>query len=546
MVTHWLLSTVYNYLETNKKKEHLEKVIISLYDKDVETIKGFNVYYKNMMNHNEFSDSEECENKMLNEDLICFDSFSETNNETFKFKIGLTTISLVIGDVIEYRDKTNFNSLKNLSFSPIQDMINYTPNEQLKDDLISSLFHANDKNYQNVSYSVTNEGFFNVINKQSAKRILEALAIFASAMRHVLKLKTVKIIFDNNLNEKEEIFKNFCDVAKILKYDFKKAERKMKEIKNQIDSSNISNRKIKKIKFELVSDDQIKIDKAIEHINKSLNSAKSILFIDNDAIKTFKDEQIEEIRRKCLSIKVGAIIDKQIGKIKLDGMKEKVFQAIMIVNNLIADYAAILATKARKICENVQWEYSKDNINWQPFNVYLNEIIENKFKISNEQNYFTIPEFDDYEEAACTIDFKNSKIFDASTKVEIFQLRRNVAKSENIDIKIPSVWDKTKECELVSLDSTTDSIEYKEVLDVFNGKQFGGNIIKIQRVQNLALYIQYQAHKKHFEKRDFNEKTLFHGTNSTSVSSIWTTGFNRSYAGLNNTRKYNYLFTAKK
>ena len=47
------------------------------------------------------------------------------------------------------------------------------------------------------------------------------------------------------------------------------------------------------------------------------------------------------------------------------------------------------------------------------------------------------------------------------------------------------------------------------------------------------------AQKKYFQKKHDSkwpiEKTLFHGTSSDFVESIWRNGFNRSYAGKNAT-----------
>ena len=58
----------------------------------------------------------------------------------------------------------------------------------------------------------------------------------------------------------------------------------------------------------------------------------------------------------------------------------------------------------------------------------------------------------------------------------------------------------------------------------------------------MRIYIQYQAHKIHFQERDpnnVNEKTLFHGTTGDTVESIWKQGFNRSFCGKNATGKLN-------
>ena len=62
-------------------------------------------------------------------------------------------------------------------------------------------------------------------------------------------------------------------------------------------------------------------------------------------------------------------------------------------------------------------------------------------------------------------------------------------------------------------------------------------IVKIQRIQNPALYFQYIARKKEMDKFNpqghKNERRLFHGTKPDTCSQINHGGFNRSYCGQN-------------
>ena len=87
--------------------------------------------------------------------------------------------------------------------------------------------------------------------------------------------------------------------------------------------------------------------------------------------------------------------------------------------------------------------------------------------------------------------------------------------------------------------------EYKEVQTAFTSTippagSSGGNIwnslIKIQRIQNPALYAQYAGRKKIMKKENptiENEKRLFHGCKRSVVDNIYYQGFNRSFAGAN-------------
>ena len=90
------------------------------------------------------------------------------------------------------------------------------------------------------------------------------------------------------------------------------------------------------------------------------------------------------------------------------------------------------------------------------------------------------------------------------------------------------------------VDLQTGSAEYNNVLKEFQktmvqGKSYN-NIVKIQRVQNPALYAQYIVKKAVMDKHIHghqNERRLFHGTEMSSCPKINTTNINRSFAGQN-------------
>ncbi|CAF1477889.1 unnamed protein product, partial [Rotaria sordida] len=60
-------------------------------------------------------------------------------------------------------------------------------------------------------------------------------------------------------------------------------------------------------------------------------------------------------------------------------------------------------------------------------------------------------------------------------------------------------------------------------------------IIRIERIQNEAWYIQYLAHSREFQTRinEINEKRLYHGCPEASANKIIESWFNRSFAGVN-------------
>lgn len=88
---------------------------------------------------------------------------------------------------------------------------------------------------------------------------------------------------------------------------------------------------------------------------------------------------------------------------------------------------------------------------------------------------------------------------------------------------------------LVQLDSVVNAEEYKKVSDQFH-KTCPNNILKIERVQNPALYGAYIVYKQTMDKaggRGSNEMNLFHGTKGQKCQLINHKGFNRSFCGEN-------------
>ncbi|XP_066203706.1 protein mono-ADP-ribosyltransferase PARP15 [Saccopteryx leptura] len=78
--------------------------------------------------------------------------------------------------------------------------------------------------------------------------------------------------------------------------------------------------------------------------------------------------------------------------------------------------------------------------------------------------------------------------------------------------------------------------EYDNVKNKFFQICFSYTIEKIERIQNIFLWQDYQLKKKHMDIKNGhtdNERILFHGTDADSVPNINQHGFNRSYAGKN-------------
>lgn len=89
------------------------------------------------------------------------------------------------------------------------------------------------------------------------------------------------------------------------------------------------------------------------------------------------------------------------------------------------------------------------------------------------------------------------------------------------------------------VDLSSSDAEYVDVRQKFDqtmAKHYR-SIVRIQRIQNPALYFQFIVRKKEMDKYNppghQNEHKLYHGTSADTCPKINQSGFNRSFAGKN-------------
>ncbi|KAM4523815.1 protein mono-ADP-ribosyltransferase PARP12 isoform 2-T2 [Fundulus diaphanus] len=127
--------------------------------------------------------------------------------------------------------------------------------------------------------------------------------------------------------------------------------------------------------------------------------------------------------------------------------------------------------------------------------------------------------------------------FVSAAEVRTKKVRRPPANSPSV----PDNWDKTQipptGFSRVALPRTSDEFQRLETL--FCTTQRGFDIIKIERIQNKALWEVFQWQKNQMKNnnggREVEEKQLFHGTNSKYVDAICLNNFDWRICGVNGT-----------
>ncbi|CAI9714776.1 protein mono-ADP-ribosyltransferase PARP14-like [Octopus vulgaris] len=163
------------------------------------------------------------------------------------------------------------------------------------------------------------------------------------------------------------------------------------------------------------------------------------------------------------------------------------------------------------------------------------KIVTDGFEISKEFEYF---------EATSNRSEKLEKLYRTllTTKATIVQLERafSITGFFNTKIRIkpiPDTWSPMEDEELIKIVPVTNGSEYDDIQATFRRNLPSYRIIKIERIQNKALYHGYQALKRKYEAENPNITNevdgLWHGTAEGAVDGINKSGFNRSYCSKN-------------
>ncbi|XP_078669744.1 protein mono-ADP-ribosyltransferase PARP14-like isoform X2 [Branchiostoma floridae x Branchiostoma belcheri] len=194
--------------------------------------------------------------------------------------------------------------------------------------------------------------------------------------------------------------------------------------------------------------------------------------------------------------------------------------------------------QAELMSREVQWCYLEQDT-YQPYSPELNAVLEQAKRHGRSYVDFTKP--DTLE--ACHVDFIRMK----ETRILTGDTRLIVRKDTKTDL--PEFWDPQGDDEVKVVELSEGSLEFQETYMYF-AKTIGdkpSKVVKIERIQNPALWRQYQVKKEKMDRTNKaadNERRLFHGTSTGSCSHINAHGFNRSFCGKNATLYGNGVYFA--
>ncbi|KAF6730318.1 Poly [ADP-ribose] polymerase 14 [Oryzias melastigma] len=281
--------------------------------------------------------------------------------------------------------------------------------------------------------------------------------------------------------------------------------------------------------FHICGGTQAKVDAAKKWITDLIvNEQTSTAITDNVILDLSKAESqlINDIQKKMGVTIQMTNIDSQASLI-VEGLSKDVIKALSEISNILKNVRnkQELDKKVELAGAVADWQYQLQGQPFQSFDALTNYELEHalqqdqksvNIKVQGKDYTASLPEGPATDKKGNTLQI----------------IRIDKLKGDDI----PPHWEpmpaKTT-CLLTNVQTGTP--EYNEVLKLFQAT-CNRNVIKIERVQNPALWKSLQIKKNELETRNGhqnNEKRLFHGTSEDTVKIINERGFNRVYAGKN-------------
>ncbi|XP_059394824.1 protein mono-ADP-ribosyltransferase PARP14-like [Carassius carassius] len=253
--------------------------------------------------------------------------------------------------------------------------------------------------------------------------------------------------------------------------------------------------------------------------------------IHDPAIAHFTKEDGEMLKAMQRELTVSVRLEKkgQDSVITLEGLTRDVHTADNRIRNMIrkVERKEKRRSEAFFISSMVQWQYQENGRSIKNFDMLTNYDLEEAYRKRQPTVKIKINN-DEYE-----ADLVRKEATKRGISIELNRVDLQAA--AGAQSPLPSHWEDMTGQPVILINLTAGSKEYADVEKEFRRTNLTFNIIKIERVQNSALWKSYMIKKEELEvknKHKNNEKLLFHGTDTYKTDQINHHGFNRSFAGM--------------
>ncbi|KAL8183202.1 UNVERIFIED_CONTAM: hypothetical protein K2H54_023067 [Gekko kuhli] len=286
--------------------------------------------------------------------------------------------------------------------------------------------------------------------------------------------------------------------------------------------------------FEICGEHKKNIENTEAWLKQLILQEQTENCISDVLIDMFDEAEIKQLNDLQRRLHIAIDLDRKQSppSITIAGIPRDVLEAFTEIQTLIQRMKDNREEQSKaKLAQNlVEWQYSPNEDQFHPFDLLDNLHLEDA-KISNTKQVKISIQGKSY-----MADIKKRIATDnQGRKISI----KRIAKEEGKLLQgLPTNWEDMKGAlmKIVSLQPTT--AEYQDAERRFRATCPTQQIEKIERIQNPYLWQSYKVKKELMDNKNGhgnNEKLLFHGSPSSTVTTINQTGFNRSYAGKNAT-----------
>ncbi|XP_069840936.1 protein mono-ADP-ribosyltransferase PARP14-like [Dendropsophus ebraccatus] len=400
----------------------------------------------------------------------------------------------------------------------------------VKKDVIDVLTECDRLQAASVAFPALGTGIGKLSADAVASIMLEAVVDYVSSAS-IKSVKTVKVVifdpsmlkdFSASLNQKVQkpsLFTWFLHKIGLTgnkTEDEEKEETKAFELRENIEP----------VIYHLCAETKKAVTDTSSWLRQLILKEQHENVITDDWILELGEKERKSIAELQKTLQVTVNIDLPSTTIKVSGLTKDVLNLTNQIQNMIKNVREKKAKEREaELCSNlVQWKYIDGN-KFIPFDQMTN------LELENAKNTEMLSLNIIVSGVTYTVVIETKSMRDPKGKE--FKIER-FPKHENT-LDLPTYWNSMDKTQLKVVSVDARSQEYSEVHAQF-AKTCQMKVIKIERIQNVHLYQNYQIKKQSINTKNGttdNEKQLFHGTDVNTVQSVNSNGFNRSYSGLN-------------
>ncbi|NWX37774.1 PAR14 polymerase, partial [Notiomystis cincta] len=413
---------------------------------------------------------------------------------------------------------------------PCKKIIHFLPQKDIKFLVSQVLQECELQQFTSVAFPAIGTGEAGRNPAEVADNMIDAVTDFAKR-NSATSVKTVKVVifqphlmsvFQASMQNREK--STATRIKSLVSMAYHMALWSSEKPSPKKKTNMVLEKKIDVAVVQICGENKNKVEEAEKWLRSAVSREQSQTEIVDEFISHFGEEETAELDNLQKKHKIA--LDLKSTSIEISGVTKDVCMASLSVHRIILRVKAAKENQAKLLQNSVEWKYfEKDS--YVPFNLLTNVELENAYVGKQKTIEVTIGE------QIYTVDMKRRIAVDAQGRqTPIIRFDKS---EDQKSMVLPPTWDPMENERLKTVELKPDSREFKDVQERFlqTCQQF--KIGKIERVQNLYLWKNYQIKKCEMDKKNGrrnNERLLFHGTSQESLTLINNHGFNRSYAGM--------------